>query len=158
MANAPSQPHHSTDVLQKLLGSCQFIPRRESERYTAMIRQLATSVPAERLAAAALAEPRERVTRQPEWYRLRYALFALALHNESITPGVRALLAQGHDGIAAVARRALGDSLPDAEAMAALLLACFDGLALQALLDPAVDLERAYAVLGRMVTALGEQR
>jgi len=132
--------------------------RRESERYTAMIRQLAASIPAERLAAAALAEPRERVARQPEWYRLRYALFALALHNESITPDVRALLAQGRDGIAAAARRALGDNLPDAEATAAVLLACFDGLALQALLDPAVDLERAYAVLGRMVTALEERR
>ena len=128
--------------------------RRESERYTAMIQQLAASVPVERLAAAALAEPRERVTRQPEWYRLRYALFALALHNESITPGVRALLAQGRDSIAAAARRALGDRLPDAEATAAVLIACFDGLALQNLLDPDVDLERAYAVLGRMVSAL----
>jgi len=132
--------------------------RRESGRYTAMIQQLAASVPTERLAAAALAEPRERVTRQPEWYRLRYALFALALHNDSVAPGVRSLLAEGRDGIAAAARRALGDDVPDAEATAAVLLACFDGLALQKLLDPDVDLERAYAVLGRMVNALEGQR
>src|SRR5919202_3818294 len=69
--------------------------REESARYAAAMQGLAARVPSERLAAVALGEPKERVARQPEWYRLRYALFALALHNAAVAPGVRDLLASG---------------------------------------------------------------
>jgi hypothetical protein len=50
--------------------------------------------------------------------------------------------------------RVLGETPVSAEALAAVLLACFDGLALQQLLDPAVDLEGAYALLTQMVEGL----
>jgi AcrR family transcriptional regulator len=129
--------------------------REESARYAAAMQRVATQVPPERLAAVALGEPKERVARQPEWYRLRYALFALALHNDAIAPGVRDLLASGREGIAAMVPRALGATADPPEALAAVLLACFDGLALQRLLDPEVDLEAAYGALTRMVQALG---
>ena len=129
--------------------------REESARYAAAMQRVATQVPPERLAAVALGEPKERVARQPEWYRLRYALFALALHNDAIAPGVRDLLASGREGIAAMVPRALGATVDPPAALAAVLLACFDGLALQRLLDPEVDLEAAYGALTRMVQALG---
>jgi AcrR family transcriptional regulator len=128
--------------------------REESARYGAAMQRVAAQVPPERLAAVALGEPKERVARQPEWYRLRYAFFALALHNATLAPGVQELLASGRAGIAAMVPRALGDTPVAAEALAAVLLACFDGLALQQLLDPTVDLEGAYALLTQMVEGL----
>ncbi|HET7037911.1 MAG TPA: TetR family transcriptional regulator C-terminal domain-containing protein, partial [Thermomicrobiaceae bacterium] len=105
-------------------------------------------------AAVALNEPRERVSRDPEWYRLRYELFALALHHPALAPEVRALLAGGRAGIAALVPVALGETREPPDAIAAVLLACFDGLALQKLLDPELDLEAAYRVLTGMVEGL----
>lgn len=128
--------------------------QEESRRYTAAMTALAKDAPCDELATRALAEPRERVKRQPQWYRLRAELFAEALHNPAIAPGTRELLAGGRAGIAEVAHRALGKKAGDPQALAAVLLACFDGLALQVLIDPSVDLDAAYSVLTRMVTAL----
>jgi hypothetical protein len=64
-----------------------------------------------------------------------------------------ALLGSGRAGFASVADRALG-AHADAEALSAVLLACFDGLATQKLIDPSVDLDAAYSVLTRMVESL----
>lgn len=126
----------------------------ESRRYTAAMTALAAQVPPEALVERALTEPRERVARQPEWYRLRAELVAQALHNPALAPGMRELLAGGRDGIAAVAQQALGETGSDPQALAAVLLACFDGLANQKLIDPSLDLDAAYEVLDRMVEGL----
>lgn len=126
----------------------------ESRRYTAAMTALAAHTPKDVLVERALAEPRQRVGRQPEWYRLRAELIAQALHNGALVPGVQELLAGGRNGIASVAQQALGDTGSDPQALAAVLLACFDGLANQKLIDPSVDLDAAYAVLTRMVEGL----
>jgi AcrR family transcriptional regulator len=127
--------------------------REESRRYTTDMTSLAGRVPRENLVRLALTEPRERVERQPEWYRLRAELLAQALHTPALVPGMQALLGSGRAGIASVADRALG-AHADAEALSAVLLACFDGLATQKLIDPSVDLDAAYSVLTRMVESL----
>ncbi|MGH2515802.1 MAG: TetR/AcrR family transcriptional regulator, partial [Ktedonobacterales bacterium] len=64
---------------------------------------------------SALAEPHGRLTRQPEWYRLRFELFALGLRNPVILPGVDALLAKGRNGIGAVIRAIGGDAISEDE-------------------------------------------
>ncbi len=124
-----------------------------SERYTSDMAALAEIAPAADLARQALAEPQRRAEFQPAWYRLRYDLFALGLRDSTLGDGVAALLANGRRGIAHVARQALpavadGD---DADALAGVLLACFDGLALQKLIDPTFDLDGAYRALGQLV-------
>lgn len=129
-----------------------------SREYVRETERLAASLPGgERLSEAALAESRARVSRMPEWYRLRYELFAMGLRTPEFRSGVANLLANGRAGIVATLSRMAGQSVPesgtDAEpaAIAAVLLACFDGLALQKLADPdGFDLEAAYAVLARM--------
>jgi AcrR family transcriptional regulator len=98
----------------------------------------------------------ERVDLEPEVYRLRYESFALGLHNPVIEPKVRERLAQRRDEISPIIARALGNrertervkrfSL-DPTLLAALLLALFDGLALQKIMDPTFDLEAAYHLL-----------
>lgn len=117
---------------------------------------LAEAAEGESLAEAALARTRERVSREPERYRLRYELFALGLRKPELLAGVGELLDNGREGIGATIERiAERDRAPvstgDARALAAVLLACFDGLALQKLADPErFDLEAAYGVLAKM--------
>jgi AcrR family transcriptional regulator len=124
-----------------------------SNQYTLDMQQLLAAVPSEELANAALNEPKERVERQPEWYKLRYELFALGLRNPNLSQSVNALLENARCGIAAVLQKVYGSSKEDTARVAAILLACFDGLALQKMLDPEFDLDRTYSVLGEMAKA-----
>ena len=131
-----------------------------SREYAGEAERLARSVPGgEGLAGAALAATRERVSRMPEWYRLRYELFAMGLREPGFLPGVAALLQNGRSGISATLARAAGEEPaglaaehdPEREALAAVLLSCFDGLALQKLADPeGFDLDAAYEALAKM--------
>jgi len=100
------------------------------------------------------------------WLLLRYELFALGLYNTLLAPGVRDLLAQGRHAIgkavSLVRQSAQQVQTPEATAgwaidpltLAALLLAVFDGLALQKIMDPDVDLDAAYRLLTQMLFCL----
>jgi AcrR family transcriptional regulator len=98
----------------------------------------------------------ERIDLEPEVYRLRYESFSLGLHNPVIEPKVRERLAQRRNEIGSVLAKVLENmektesvkrfSL-DPTLLAALLLALFDGLALQKIMDPTFDLEAAYRLL-----------
>ena len=114
---------------------------------------------------ALLTQLYERVDLEPEVYRLRYESFALGLHNPVIEPKVRERLAQRRDEIGSIIARALENrertesvkrfSL-DPTLLAALLLALFDGLALQKIMDPTFDLEAAYHLLVQALHGLLE--
>ena len=127
-----------------------------SREYARETERLARSLPeGESLAEAALAATRERVYRMPEWYRLRYELLAMGLRKPEFLRGVAALLGSGREGIAATLSRISGgvdpEPAPQRQALAAVLLSCFDGLALQKLADPDnFDLDAAYEVLAIM--------
>lgn len=105
----------------------------------------------------------ERVDLEPDVYRLRYESFALGLHNPLIGPKVRERQAQRRNEIGSViatvlqkmerAERIQHPSF-DPTVLAALLLALYDGLALQKILDPAFDLEAAYHLLAQMLHGL----
>lgn len=125
--------------------------KEASRRYTSEMRQVSRDTTAERLPQAGIADARRRALETPGQYRLRYELFALGLRNPALLPGVRALLASGREGIANVARLAGADKKADPDALAGILLACFDGLALQRIADPEFDLDGAYALLNRMI-------
>ncbi|HEX5502325.1 MAG TPA: helix-turn-helix domain-containing protein [Thermomicrobiales bacterium] len=128
-----------------------------ARRNTAAMQRLGDVTPADELAEAALAERKRRVLEEPAWYRLRYDLFALGLRNPAIEPGLRDLLATGRRGIGAVVRRALGDAAGDSEALAAVLLGALDGLGLQKIADPDLDLEGAYGVVSALLAGLRDQ-
>jgi AcrR family transcriptional regulator len=150
-AVAPGLVHYYFKSKEELLVA---VLAEASARYTRQMATMAETPADAGWSAPGLAEPKRRVAEQPEWYRLRYELFALGLRNPAILPGVAALLANGREGVAATTTRLAGAELPDATAVGAILLACFDGLALQKLADPAFDLEAAYRVLARMAPAL----
>lgn len=94
-------------------------------------------------------EPEEH---KPEWYKLRYELFAQGLRHPELSGDVAELLRVGREGISNVLAGTLdGLDAEENEALSAVLLACFDGLALQKLLQPELDLERAYALLESLI-------
>jgi AcrR family transcriptional regulator len=92
---------------------------------------------------------------EPNWYRLRYETFALGLRHPELLPTLSAMLreARGKVGelVDADAQVASGEALRQREAVGAILLACFDGLALQKLADPDFDIETADRVLAQML-------
>lgn len=128
--------------------------REASERHLAEMSGLAAAQPPRELLAAALAERKRRVNETPEWYRMRYDLFALGLRNRALLPGVAVLLANGRLGIGNIVRKISGGQVPNPEAVAAVFLAALDGLGLQKLADPSFDLDEAYRVLAHLAGTL----
>ncbi len=109
------------------------------------------------LADAAVEQISRRVAGEPEWYRLRYDLFSLGLRNPTLAQSVAGLLAAGRASIGVNLRRlAQGNAGPvvPREAVAAILQASFDGLALQKLVDPDFDFDGACQVLFQLARAV----
>jgi len=85
--------------------------------------------------------------RDPTWYRLRYELYALGLRNPDFLPAVAQMLAKGRQGIAQTIQEHTGIDEAQAQAIAAIFHACTDGLALQQLAQPGLDLTEAYRLV-----------
>ncbi len=89
--------------------------------------------------------------RDPAWYRLRYELYALGLRNPAFLPAVAEMLAKGRQGIAQTIQEHTGIDEAQAQAIAAIFHACTDGLALQQLAQPGLDLTEAYRLVQRLL-------
>jgi AcrR family transcriptional regulator len=118
------------------------------QRYATLIGQMLT-LPPRKLAKEFLQEPQTRVAEEPEWYRFRYELLAIGLHNEALTPSARMMLEKGRECIASVIQRITGTGA-GVEELSAVLMSCFDGLAIQKIIDPAFDIDRAYRTLQKL--------
>ena len=116
-------------------------------RYGQMMRDLRATVSAGQFLAAAVAAARERVKQEPEWYRVRFELFALGLRNPTFLPVLGDLLAHIRQMFARAFQELTGRDEAEAQALAAVVLAGFDGLALQQLAQPEADFTRAYDLL-----------
>ena len=117
------------------------------------------------LVEAALAATKGLVSRTPEWYKLRYELFAMGLRDPQFLPGVASFLESGRRGIEESLEKIAGaagaeTSESEKNALSAVILSCFDGLALQKLADPeGFDLDAAYRVLAKMAEGvIGTER
>src|SRR5579875_580932 len=99
-----------------------------AETFGEAMHQLRTDRRGAELAEAAIEQVEERVEREPARVRLRYELFALGLRNPEFLSPVADLLASGRHGIARTLQVVGTPGLEEAtvEALAALLLACFD--------------------------------
>lgn len=152
---APGLVHYYFTSKEEILS---VLLMEASRQYTRYMENMRATVASEQLPEAALSEPKNRVEKQPDWYKLRYEFFALGLRNSSIAPAVNELLENGRQGISHILQNTLKNPHQDIESTAALLLACFDGLALQKLLDPNFNLESAYHVLEQMLRSLEKNR
>ena len=97
--------------------------------------------------AAALVTAHEIGNKDPSWYRLRYELFALGLRNPDFLPAVGEYLHITRLNIAQTIQSLTGMEEARAQAAAAVMLACVDGLALQQLAQPDLDMSASYALV-----------
>ncbi|ERI10697.1 transcriptional regulator, TetR family [Aneurinibacillus aneurinilyticus ATCC 12856] len=154
-AVAPGLVHYYFTSKEEILS---VLLMEASRQYTRHMENIHATVDSEQLPEAVLSEPKNRVEKQPDWYKLRYEFFAMGLRNSSIKPAVNELLENGRQGISYILQNVLENQEHDIESMSAVLLACFDGLALQKLLNPDFDLESAYHVLEQMIRSLEKNR
>src|SRR5258708_6737755 len=127
--------------------------REAGERYGRMMQELRAAVPADHFLEAALDALRERVKQEPGWYRLRYELFALGLRNPTLQPMLGEMLRFIRQMFARAFQGVTGGDEGRAQALAAVVLASFDGLALQQLAQPEADLAGAYDLVLAMILA-----
>jgi AcrR family transcriptional regulator len=113
-------------------------------RYGRLMQELRATVPADQFLEATFTALRERVRQEPGWYRLRYELFALGLRNPTFLPVLGEMLAYVRQMFARAFHGLTGGDEARAQALAAVALASFDGLALQTLAQPDADFEAAY--------------
>lgn len=123
------------------------------ERYGRMMQELRAVAPADHFLEAALVALRERVTQEPGWYRLHYELFALGLRNPAFQPMLGEMLGFIRQMFARAFQGITGGDEGRAQALAAVALACFEGLALQQLAQPQEDLAAAYDLVLSMILA-----
>jgi AcrR family transcriptional regulator len=100
---------------------------------------------------AAIVTAHELGQKDPIWYRLRYELYALGLRHPHLQPAVAAFLATARHEIAQTIQALTGMTEAHAHAIAAVLLACIDGLALQQLVQPDLNLAMAYAFVQQLL-------
>ncbi|WP_224364517.1 TetR/AcrR family transcriptional regulator [Hyalangium versicolor] len=128
--------------------------RRQHEEELQRLRE---EMSPERLATASFAWGERLLKGAPAEVRLRTELFALGLRNTELQPAVAELLRRSNEGIAQTVARVRGgaDAQPEAvdHQYAAIIRSCFDGLALQHLLDEQFDPAPAFALLRRIVLA-----
>ena len=127
------------------------------ERYTQMPEHMMQSTDTHDMLHRVLQEPIDRILDEPEWYRLRHELFALGLHNALMAPQVRELLAEGRESIATSIKNTLGETTVDPTILATLLIAFFDGLALQKIMDPDLDISASAAVLAHILRSFTKE-
>jgi AcrR family transcriptional regulator len=123
----------------------QEVLQEAGQRYVAIIEQMLT-LPPRKLAKEIFQEPQTRLAEEPEWYRFRYELLAIGLHNEAVTPSARMMLEKGRECIASMIQRITGHGA-GGEELSAILMSCFDGLAIQKIIDPSFDIDRAFKTL-----------
>jgi AcrR family transcriptional regulator len=100
---------------------------------------------------AAIVTAHELGQKDPTWYRLRYELYALGLRHPRLQPAVATFLATARHEIAQTIQALTGMPEARAHAIAAVLLACMDGLALQQLVQPDLNLTTAYAFVQQLL-------
>ena len=121
--------------------------RESGMRYGQTMRKLGDNVPIAQLPQATINAAKERVDQEPQWYRLRFELFALGLRNPVFLPVLGELLAFIRQMFAGPLQNFTDGDEKRAQALAAIVLACLDGLALQQLAQPEAELVGAYDLL-----------
>lgn len=147
---APGLIHYYFESKDQLL---QEVLIEAGERYVKEVERWCSELTTEQLQEVTFTEPKQRITTEPEWFRLRCELFALGLRNPNFHNAATLMLSKGRQCIARLVHQIAGDAIANPEAVAAVLLASFDGLALQKLVDPQFDLDSAYQVLTQMFMA-----
>jgi AcrR family transcriptional regulator len=137
--------HYYFKSKDKLLLSILYT---EGERFRQRVMEgIQAALPTQSFPDAAIGTLYTLAQQDPTWYRLRYELFALGLRKPDFLPEVARFLGAMRTGMTRAFVEFIGMDEARAQATAALILAGSDGLALQRLAQPTLDLSGAYDLL-----------
>lgn len=131
--------------------------RRETERYCKAFEGAIDFNQKEPLTIAAIADIMEvsksKALEEPEWFRLRYELFAIGMRNEAARPILKTMLSTKREYIAQMVEPLTGMPIEESRTLASILHAVIEGLALQKIAEPDFKYDEAYAMLSQMLGA-----
>ncbi|RED64613.1 TetR/AcrR family transcriptional regulator [Cohnella lupini] len=109
------------------------------------------------LIANILEIPKSRALEEPDWFRLRYELFAIGLRNEAARETLKEMLATKRKHISDTVGDIAGLPREQADIFSSLLYSLIEGLGLQKVADPDFKYDEAYAMLAELVGAYYEK-
>lgn len=125
--------------------------RKETDRYCAELEKINDLPLSENIVREALRIPSAMVDEHPEWYRLRYELFAIGLRTPAGMKEIADSMEEGRKHTLKIMERFPVDPGINREGLASILVAVLDGLALQKMSDPDFNADEAYAALGEVL-------
>lgn len=134
--------------------------RRETKKYCEAFQVTLSHFQGKQVTIETIAEmlevPKSKALEEPEWFRLRYELFAIGLRNDNASNTLKEMLATKRKHISDTVQPITG--LPDQEAgtLASILYAVIEGLGLQKVADPDFKYDEAYGMLADMLGAYYE--
>lgn len=101
---------------------------------------------------AVLLEIKSRVTSNPDWYRWRYEIYSLGIKSGGslLEQKTASILMNGRESLS-VPLQSMVEDPEKASALAGILLSCFDGLALQKIVDDKFDIDQSYQLLTELL-------
>jgi len=101
--------------------------------------------------------PKSRALEEPDWFRLRYELYAIGLRNDSARATLKEMLEMKRASISETVEAASGLPKEMSDTFASIFYAVIEGLGLQKVADPSFKYDEAYEMLAQMVGAYYEQ-
>ncbi|SET00483.1 transcriptional regulator, TetR family [Natronincola peptidivorans] len=130
--------------------------KKEKERYGEFLENIA-NVPTEELMGKIMTGLEEKVINHSEWYRLRYELFALGMRNPAFNTEIKNFMEEGRSNVKGVLSKVYPKiDAGKMETLAAIIIVCLDGLALQKTTDSEFNIDKAYLALFEMIEAISK--
>jgi AcrR family transcriptional regulator len=100
--------------------------------------------------------PKNKALEEPEWFRLRYELFAIGLRSDSARDTLKEMLETERKSISDVVAEISGFPQETSDTFASIFYAIIEGLGLQKVADPSFKYDEAYGMLAEMFGAYYE--
>jgi AcrR family transcriptional regulator len=100
--------------------------------------------------------PKSRAIEDPDWFRLRYELFAIGLRNDKALETLKEMLSTKRKHISDLVKSVTGFPQEHSESLASILYAVIEGLGMQKVADPDFRYDEAYEMLAGMLGAYYE--
>jgi AcrR family transcriptional regulator len=104
-----------------------------------------------------LETPKKRALEEPDWFRLRYELFAIGLRNDAARDTLKQMLSMKRKHIGDTVGEITGFEREQADTFASIIYSLVEGLGLQKVADPDFKYDEAYAMLANMISAYYEK-
>lgn len=149
-----SKEHLLVEVVRSVVSRNRDEMRRDFELSSTPIEKVNRSVD----------RARRRCRENPGFYRLLFDLITLGIHQPAIGEQVAALFSESDHELQQSILEVEHDldlnladkGIPDRSALARVIIAAVDGLALQSLFDPGLDIDAAFDALRVMLLRLGD--